>query len=84
MSNKLLGASVVEKHFTLARADGRVDSSFSLEPHELKTLVLESKRAWQALGCVAYGPTVSETRSLGFRHSIYVAEDIQVGDICSG
>lgn len=78
-----LGASVIEKHFTLSRADGGVDSAFSLEPHELKALVIESKRAWQSLGCVAYGPSVSEQKSLVFRRSIYVAEDIQKGDIFS-
>ena len=76
-----LGASVVEKHFTLARADGGVDSAFSLEPAELASLVCETERAWQALGQVRYGPTEAEQKSLVFRRSIYVAEDIAEGEL---
>ena len=76
-----LGATVVEKHFTLSRADGGVDSAFSLEPQELSVLVSETERAWQALGEVRYGPTEAEKKSLIFRRSIYVAEDIAIGDI---
>jgi sialic acid synthase SpsE len=75
-----LGASVVEKHFTLARADGGVDSAFSLEPAELSSLVLETERAWQSLGQVRYGPTEAEQKSLVFRRSIYAAADIAVGE----
>ncbi len=59
-----LGATVVEKHFTLDRADGGVDSSFSLEPAELASLVVETERAWQALGQVHYGVTEAERKSL--------------------
>ncbi|KZN95211.1 MAG: pseudaminic acid synthase [Bacillaceae bacterium] len=76
-----LGATVIEKHFTLSRADGGVDSAFSMEPNELKTLVVETERAWQALGEVKYGPTEKEKASLKFRRSIYVAKDIKTGDI---
>ena len=75
-----LGASVVEKHFTLARADGGVDSAFSLEPDEMKSLVTEVERAWLSLGRIFYGPTDAERKSLIFRRSIYVAEDINAGD----
>ena len=76
-----LGASVVEKHVTLARADGGVDSAFSLEPAELASLVSETERAWQSLGQVRYGPTEAEQKSLVFRRSIYVAADIAEGDL---
>jgi N-acetylneuraminate synthase len=74
------GATVIEKHFTLSRADGGVDSAFSLEPQELAALVIETERAWQSLGTVAYGPTEREHRSLVFRRSLYVAMDIQTGE----
>jgi N-acetylneuraminate synthase len=76
-----LGASVIEKHFTLSRAEGGVDSAFSLEPAELAALVEETARAWQALGQVRYGPTEAERNSLVFRRSIYVAADITAGDV---
>lgn len=75
------GAVVVEKHFTLSRADGGVDSAFSLEPHELQSLVIETERAWQSLGRVSYGPTKAEQKSLVFRRSIYIARDVQAGEI---
>lgn len=76
-----LGATVIEKHFTLRRADGGVDSTFSLEPEELRTLVVETERAWQALGSVSYGPGEAEKKSLVFRRSIYIAEDVKAGEI---
>lgn len=76
-----LGASVIEKHFTLSRADGGVDSTFSMEPDEMRTLVIETERAWQSLGKIKYGPTEKEKASLVFRRSIYVVEDMKKGDV---
>lgn len=76
-----LGATVIEKHFTLSRADGGVDSAFSMEPLEMKALVNETERAWQALGKIEYGPTEKEKSSLKFRRSIYVTKDVKCGDI---
>jgi N-acetylneuraminate synthase len=76
-----MGASIIEKHFTLSRADGGVDSSFSLEPAELKCLVLESERAWQSLGQIKYGPTLAEEKARSRRRSLYIAQDMQAGDI---
>jgi pseudaminic acid synthase len=75
------GATVIEKHFTLARADGGVDSSFSLEPAELVSLVVETERAWQALGAVRYGPTEAEMRARLRRRSLYIAKDLKAGDV---
>jgi pseudaminic acid synthase len=74
------GATVIEKHFTLRRADGGVDSAFSMEPEEMKTLVIETERAWQSLGEVNYGPTEAEKGSLVFRRSLYIAQDIKKGE----
>jgi pseudaminic acid synthase len=76
-----LGASVIEKHFTLNRADGGVDSAFSMEPAEMAQLVVETERAWQALGQVSYGPGEAEKKSLQYRRSLYVAQDIKAGDV---
>jgi N-acetylneuraminate synthase len=76
-----LGATVIEKHFTLRRDEGGVDSAFSLEPSEMRNLVVESERAWQGLGNVSYGATAAEEPSKVFRRSLYVAEDLQAGDI---
>ena len=75
------GATVIEKHFTLSRADGGVDSAFSLEPDELESLVIETERAWQSLGSVVYGVTSSEVKSKIFRRSLYVAGDMVAGEI---
>jgi N-acetylneuraminate synthase len=77
-----LGATFIEKHFTLSRADGGVDSAFSIEPAEMAQLVVESERAWQALGKVSYGPTEgSEQKSVIFRRSLYVTEDLPAGEV---
>jgi N-acetylneuraminate synthase len=76
-----LGATVIEKHFTLRRDDGGVDSAFSMEPDELRELVVESERAWHSLGTISYGPTEEEKGSLQFRRSLYVATNMQVGDV---
>lgn len=75
------GATVIEKHFTLSRADGGVDSAFSLEPDEMKQLVIETERAWQSLGSVTYGPSEAEKPSLKFRRSLYITEDMKAGDV---
>lgn len=75
-----LGATVIEKHFTLARADGGVDSTFSMEPDEMAALATETERAWLALGRVQYELTEKERDSLIFRRSLYVAEDLAAGD----
>ena len=76
-----LGATVIEKHFTLNRKDGGIDSAFSLEPEELSSLVVESERAWQALGEIRYGATLSEEKGRERRRSIYVVQDIPAGEV---
>jgi N-acetylneuraminate synthase len=76
-----LGATVIEKHFTLNRADGGVDSAFSLEPAEMKALVEETERAWQALGQIQYGPTSKEKKSMVFRRSLYICKDTKAGEV---
>ncbi|WP_413232191.1 pseudaminic acid synthase [Paenibacillus sp. BJ-4] len=81
VSSVALGATVIEKHFTLSRADGGVDSTFSLEPNEMKSLVMETERAWQSLGGISYGATDAEKASLQFRRSLYISENMQAGDI---
>ena len=78
-----LGARVIEKHFTLSRAEGGVDSAFSLEPKELKLLVVETERAFLALGNVQFGVQKAEEKSIFFKRSIYVSEDINEGDMFS-
>jgi pseudaminic acid synthase len=75
------GATVIEKHFTLSRADGGVDSAFSLEPAELALLVTETERAWRSLGHVTYGPTEAELKSLVFRRSLYIVRDMKAGEV---
>lgn len=77
-----LGATVIEKHFTLDRADGGVDSSFSLEPAELASLVTETQRAWQALGTITYGAaSAQEKKNMVYRRSLYITRDLKQGDV---
>ena len=76
-----LGATVLEKHFTLRRADGGVDSTFSMEPAELTQLVTESTRAWEAVGEVSYGAIPAERASIQFRRALYVVSDLRAGDV---
>jgi len=75
-----LGARVIEKHFTLSRQDGGVDSAFSIEPHELKNLVEETKRAFLGLGKIQYGVQSSENNSLNFKRSIFASKNINIGE----
>lgn len=75
-----LGARVIEKHFTLRRADGGVDSAFSIEPEELRNLVVETERAFLALGNIRYGVQETEKKSLQFKRSLYVVKDISRGE----
>lgn len=78
-----LGATVIEKHVTLSRADGGVDSAFSLEPAELAQLVQECDAAVRALGSASSWATSSENESLRLRPSLYVSEDVKAGDVAS-
>ncbi|NUT61927.1 pseudaminic acid synthase [Herbaspirillum sp. C9C3] len=74
-----LGASVIEKHLCLARADGGVDSAFSLEPEELRQLVVAARTAFDCLGEVTYGPTPGEGKGRDYRRSLYAVQDIAAG-----
>jgi len=75
-----LGASVIEKHFCLSRAEGGVDSTFSLEPQEFKALVEETNRAYLSLGKISYDIQPAEENSRIFKRSIYASHDIKIGD----
>ncbi|MGN6164547.1 MAG: pseudaminic acid synthase [Flavisolibacter sp.] len=79
-----MGATIIEKHFCLSRAEGGVDSAFSLEPNEFKSLVVETERAWQALGAVHYGILEAEKKSLVYKRSLYAVKDIQEGELFTG
>lgn len=76
-----LGATVIEKHLTLDRDSGGVDSDFSMEPDEFSQLVTEVKQAKKSLGKITYGPTEAEKSSLKFRRSIYITENMDAGEI---
>ena len=76
-----MGASIIEKHFTLDRSGGGPDDSFSLEPAELTALCKDSKTAWAALGCVDYGRKSSEQGNVQFRRSLYFVKSMKVGDV---
>lgn len=78
-----LGVRFIEKHFTLSRADGGVDAQFSMEPEEMRQLVIETKRAWQSMGTISYSRGELESKSLRFRRSIYISKDIQAGESLS-
>lgn len=78
------GATVIEKHFTLSRAEGGVDAAFSMEPKEMVQLVRECRTAWEALGEVSYNLSEQEKKSLQFRRSLYVVEDMKAGDVLTG
>ncbi|WP_097323485.1 pseudaminic acid synthase [Paractinoplanes atraurantiacus] len=80
LASVAFGATLIEKHMTLARDDGGVDSSFSMTPAETRMLVDESERAWRALGTTRIGPTESEREGLRFRRSLYVVADVEAGD----
>jgi pseudaminic acid synthase len=79
-----LGCSIIEKHFTLSRADGGVDSAFSMEPDEMRLLVQESKKAYHSLGHIHYGPTETEKKNLKFRRSLYVVQNLKQGELITG
>jgi N-acetylneuraminate synthase len=75
------GAVMVEKHFTLRRADGGVDSAFSMEPEEFAALRAETERAWQGIGKVTYGGTKAEEKSRVFRRTLYISKPLKAGDV---
>ncbi|MBD3655364.1 pseudaminic acid synthase [Marinobacter sp.] len=80
IASVVLGASIIEKHFTLDRKGGGPDDSFSLEPADLAALCRDSKTAWNALGKVDYGRKSSEQGNVKFRRSLYFVKDMQAGD----
>jgi sialic acid synthase SpsE len=75
------GAVIIEKHFTISRAEGGVDAAFSLEPPELTALVRETETAWKALGQAFIGPSAAEMNARMRRRSIYVIEDVRKGEV---
>lgn len=81
IASVVLGASIIEKHFTLDRNGGGPDDSFSLEPADLTALCRDSKTAWKALGQVDYGRKSSEQGNAQFRGSLYFVKDMKAGDV---
>jgi len=81
VANVALGATIIEKHFTLSRADAGVDSTFSMEPEKMRQLVIETERAWLSLGKISYGVTEAEKKPLIYRRSLYISQDIKEGDM---
>ena len=81
VASMALGARVIEKHFTLCRADGGVDSAFSMEPAEMAQLVRECNTAVQAMGHVSYEMQEQEKNSLIYRRSLYIVKDMKAGDV---
>ncbi|MFK4000676.1 pseudaminic acid synthase [Psychrobacter namhaensis] len=81
IASVVLGASIIEKHFTLNRDGGGPDDSFSLEPADLTALCRDSKTAWAALGQVDYGRKASEQGNVKFRRSLYFVKDLKAGDV---
>ena len=81
IASVVLGASIIEKHFTLDRKGGGPDDSFSLEPADLAALCRDSKTAWRALGQVDYGRKSSEQGNAQFRRSLYFVKDMKAGDV---
>ncbi|MBU8881198.1 pseudaminic acid synthase [Bacillus sp. FJAT-29790] len=80
VASVVLGATVIEKHFTTSRAAGGTDAAFSMEPDEMKALVVETERAWKSLGQISFGPTKAEVPSLKDRRSLYVVKDTMAGE----
>ncbi|MDG0794587.1 pseudaminic acid synthase [Cohnella ginsengisoli] len=76
-----LGGTVIEKHLTISRAEGGVDSDFSMEPAEMASLVRETEQAWRSLGRIQYGAIAAESASMKHRRSLYVGQDLKEGDI---
>ena len=81
LASVVFGAVIIEKHFTLSRTDGGFDSKFSMEPHEMKSLVVESERAYKSIGKINYQATDYEKTSKAFRRSLYVAQNVKAGEL---